>query len=228
MPHAPAASRSPKPLALVARSVAGRKIEAQEVRGAAAGAPVVLVIGCVDGDEPAGIEVVKRLRRLAPRGGVALWTVADVNPDGLRAGTRTNAHGVDLNRNFPFGWRALGVVGEPEYSGPHPLSEPETRFAYQLILGLRPRVTIWFHQPLGLVDESGGSRSIEQRFARLSGLPLRRLPDYPGAASSWQNHRLSGTTAFVVELPAGQPSAGEVRRWAAAVEGVAGLVDRGP
>ena len=83
------------------------------------------------------------------------------------------------------------------------LSEPESRTAYGLILRLRPRVTIWFHQPLGLVDESGGSLAIERSYAEDVGLPLRRLPRYHGSAASWQNARLPGSTAFVVELPGG-------------------------
>jgi protein MpaA len=62
-------------------------------------------------------------------------------------------------------------------------------------------VTVWFHQPVGVVDESGGSLHIEARFARLTGEPLRRLTRYPGSAASWQNASFPGSTAFVVELP---------------------------
>src|SRR2546421_3370489 len=75
----------------------------------------------------------------------------------------------------------------------------------QLILRLRPRVTIWFHQPFGVVDESGGSLAVEREFASLIGLPLRRLQRFPGGATYWENAHLPGTTAFVVEFPPGAP-----------------------
>ena len=78
-------------------------------------------------------------------------------------------------------------------------------------------MTIWFHQPFGLVDESGGSLAIEREFASLVGLPLRRLPRFPGGATDWQNARLRGTTAFVVELPAGSLSTAAAARYARAV-----------
>ncbi len=152
-----------------------------------------------------------------PRPESLIIVIKDLNPDGVAAGTRQNAPGVDLNRNFPYRWRPLGSPGSLQYSGPHPLSEPEARIAHSLILRTRPSVTIWFHEPLGLVDESGGSISIERRFSQLTGLPLRRLTRYRGSAAGWQNHRLPQTTAFVVELPAGRLSAGGVARYATAV-----------
>jgi protein MpaA len=133
------------------------------------------------------------------------------------AGTRQNAHGVDLNRNFSWHWRHLGRRGDQQYSGRRPLSEPESRFAYGLIRRLQPRITIWFHQPLDVVDESGGNPALERRFARLAHLPFGRLPRYPGSAASWQNRTLSGTSSFVVELPAGKLSPRRAHRLAEAV-----------
>jgi len=59
--------------------------------------------------------------------------------------------------------------------------------------------------------------AVERRFARLAGLPRRRLTRYPGSAASWQDHRFPGTSAFVVELPGGPPSRSRQRRWADAV-----------
>ena len=77
-------------------------------------------------------------------------------------------------------------------------------------------MSVWFHQPVGVVDASGGSLRVEQRFAGLLGEPVRRLPRYPGSAVGWENHVLTGTTAFVVELPRRPPGA-LLRRAVAAV-----------
>jgi protein MpaA len=189
----------------------GRPIRAIEV-GDRHGVPV-LVVGCIHGDEPAGIAVAGALARLDPHG-IDLWIVPTLNPDGLAAGTRGNAHGVDLNRNFPQRWRRLGGGYD---SGPRPLSEPETRIARALILRVRPRVTIWFHQPLNLVWAAGGDRRIERAFARASGLPYRTRPQLPGSGTTWQNARLPGTTAFAAELPPGKPTRFAGARYAQAV-----------
>jgi protein MpaA len=179
----------------------------------------VLIVGCIHGNEPAGIAIAVQLERLRPSAGIELWIVPDLNPDGVAAHTRQNARGVDLNRNFPFRWRRLGGVFE---SGPFPLSEPESSAAYRLILRVRPSISIWFHQHLSLVDESEGDRSLERRYARLVGLPTRTLKRYPGSAVGWENHRFPRATAFVVELPAGRLSEAAARRYARAVTAIAG------
>src|SRR5207245_2817823 len=123
------------------------------------------------------------------------------HPDGVVDHPRQNADGVDLNRNFPYRWTHLGRRGDQQYSGTGPLSEPESRAIAALIKRLRPTESVWFHQPVGVVDESGGSVVVEAQFAHSVGLPLRRLTRYPGSAVSWENTSFPGTTAFVVELP---------------------------
>ena len=60
-----------------------------------------------------------------------------------------------------------------------------------------------FHQPLAVVDDSQGSRRLERSFGRLAGLPLRRLTDYPGSITNWENRHFPRWTAFVTELPPG-------------------------
>jgi protein MpaA len=182
---------------VVGHSLRGRPIAAT-LKGNPGAPARVLVIGCVHGNEAAGIRVARRLIAGPPARNAAIWVVPSLNPDGVAANRRGNARGVDLNRNFPFDWQPLGGL---EYSGPQPLSEPESRAARRLILRLQPDITIWFHQPFDLVDRSGGDPLVERRFSQLVGLPLVRLKRYPGSASSWQNHALPGNTAFVVELP---------------------------
>jgi murein peptide amidase A len=198
---------------LLGRSVDSRPIVAIETGDFDAPAHI-LVVGCIHGNEPAGIAIANHLARLPPPRGIDLWIVPDLNPDGVATHTRGNAHGVDLNRNFPWRWRRLSGLFD---SGPTPLSEPESRIADELIRRARPQISIWFHQHMNLVDASGGSLTVERRFATRVGLRLARLVREPGSAVGWQNHTRPGTTAFVVELPAGELSAVAVRRYTHAV-----------
>lgn len=207
---------------LLGESVRGRAIHVWEL--GVPGEVTVLVVGCVHGDECAGVKIADRLLEGEPPSFADLWVVRSLNPDGRAAGTRGNAHGVDLNRNFPYDWKP-----SPRgryYSGPRPLSEPESRIAAALIRRIEPDVTIWFHQPLGLVDLSGGDQRTERRYARLVGLPVEQLGRYPGSASRWQNHAFPGSTAFVVELPGGPLSDARARVFAEAVLALVEPADR--
>src|SRR5579862_7119663 len=92
---------------LLGHSVLGRPIDGVELGDLGAKTRVV-VICCIHGNEDAGLAVVQQLERMRVPQGVDLWLVEDANPDGVAAGTRDNAHGVDLNRNFPWHWRPYG------------------------------------------------------------------------------------------------------------------------
>jgi protein MpaA len=199
------------------RELLGQSYEGRPIRVFHRGDPDeirVLVVGCIHGDECAGDRIARRLRSGRPRSFLDLWILPSLNPDGRAAHTRQNARGVDLNRNFPYRWRR-GPRGR-YYPGRRPASERETRVAMRLILRIEPDITIWFHQPLALVDASG-DLTIERRYARLVGLPLVYLGRLHGTATSWQKHVLQGTEAFVVELPGGALRPPRVRRFANAV-----------
>ncbi len=72
---------------------------------------------------------------------------------------------------------------------PRPFSEPESRLIARLVRRLHPAATIWYHQALDLVDlGTAGDPALVRRYARLSGLPARRLDFLPGVATRWQNH----------------------------------------
>ncbi len=214
----PATARVPSHGETIGHSVTGRALRA--VRLGAADAPTtVLVVGSIHGNEPAGRAVVRKLRTQPPPRDVQLWLIDTANPDGSARGTRWNAHGVDLNRNFPWRWTPISV--RPYYSGRLPLSEPESRALAAFAKRIRPDVSVWYHQHLRLVTDDAGDARLERLYAQRSGLPWRKIGPYTGTAIGWLNHRFRGTTSFVVELPAGALSPAAVARHAAAVRAVA-------
>jgi len=209
------AARDPtgRHVTLLGRSADGRPIVAIET-GDLDARRRTLVVGCIHGNEPAGIAIAEQLAHGRSPHELDLWIIPVLNPDGVAENTRGNGHGVDLGRNFPYRWRPLSGI---YYSGPHPLSEPESRIAERLITRVNPQLSIWFHQHLDVVDRSGGNPAVERRFASLTGMRFARLAREPGSVVGWENHRDAAATAFVVELPAGTLTPAAVRRYAHAV-----------
>jgi hypothetical protein len=205
-PAAPSATRR----IVIGRSVEGRPIVAWTF-GPDRAKRKILVVGCIHGDECAGLAITTALRGRRVAGDAQLWVVPELNPDGTAAGTRQNADGVDLNRNFPYRW---SPITDPVFdSGPHAASEPETRAAISLVRRIKPAVSIWYHQHQNLVDLSGGGdRGVARRYARVSGLRSTCLTFLTGIEGAWSNHLLPGTTSFVVELPAGPVSGAALPR----------------
>jgi protein MpaA len=201
---------------ILGRSALGRPIAVYRF-GDAAAPRRLLVVGCIHGNECAGMKVTRRLLRAGAPVGTEIWVVQNLNPDGLVRGTRQNGRGVDLNRNFGAMWKPIGRRWDPQHSGPKPWSEPETRLARALVLRIRPTVTVWFHQPQALVRAWGRSVPAARRYARLAGMPYRSLPWPNGTAPNWQNHRFPGTPSFVVELAAGGLSDAQVDRHVSAL-----------
>ena len=125
---------------MLGRSEQGRPILAWE-SGDPNAKRRVLVVGCIHGNEPAGIAIANALTHALVPAGTDVWVVPDLNPDGVAANTRQDARGVDLNRNFPHLWQPLSGTFS---SGPRALSERESRIAYDLIRRVRPTTSIWF------------------------------------------------------------------------------------
>jgi murein peptide amidase A len=198
---------------MLGRSERGRPIFALHT-GSPNGTPV-LVFGCIHGTECAGIAIAHALEHV--RTGLDLWIVPNLNPDGYAIGRRQNGRGVDLNRNWSWDWPGGGRPWDTYYPGPRPFSERETRIARNLILRLRPRAVVWYHQHMDLVWAWGQSTQAGRIYARAAGLRFYHHQNLPGTAPGWQNHHVPGTAAFVVELPAGSLSPGQVRRHVRAV-----------
>jgi protein MpaA len=178
---------------VVGTSVRGRPIVA--IHRAREGATrTVLVIGSIHGDEQAGLRVVRRLRdREHLPADLDLWLVPTVNPDGTAADRRTNAHGVDLNRNFPYKWHPSprGLT----WSGPHDLSEPESQALKALHRRLDPWLTLTFHQPLFGVGANDTSMGLVREIAAGMRLPVDEFHCTGvcyGTFTGWVNHRTDG------------------------------------
>ncbi len=174
----------------------------------------LLVFAGIHGDEPETTGVLsKALRRLAERPEHAAVVLA-ANPDGLVRGTRGNAAGVELNRNFPtLDWTPDPVahratLAEPRdvllSSGEAPGSEPETRALVALVEELEPDTVVALHAPLGCIDDPTAS-PVGRWLAERTGLPLVDGVGYPtpGSFGTWAAER--GLTVVTYELPLATP-----------------------
>jgi predicted deacylase len=196
---------------VIGHSVRGRAIRAWHLgEPGRPGAPRVLLIAGMHGNEGAPRGILTTLRDGRVIHGIDLWVVPGYNPDGLAAHTRRNAHGVDLNRNYPYQW--VDLDGNYE-SGPHAGSEPETRAMMRFLRRIRPQYILSFHQPLNSVDTDTKNPAFARRVARHLHLPRSSLTcggACHGTMTGWFNHRFRGT-ALTVEYGA-HPSRARMRR----------------
>lgn len=195
--------RAQAPDALViGRSVTGRYIVARR-QGPATAPKVLLVLGQMHGSEPAGRAVVGQVRQLPVPRGVQVWTISTMNPDGSVRGTRQNARGVDLNRNFPQGW-LKSYTSRVYYPGPVALSEPESQAMVRFLDRLRPDLVVSLHQAARSIDTGNPkTRLWAYRLAQAFNLPTRTVScDGPcaGTMTGWFNTYYAGF-AVTVELP---------------------------
>jgi predicted deacylase len=211
------AGRAANERRVIATSVEGRPIVARHY--GALDAPVqIVVIGQMHGNEPGGLSVARELSAMAIPAGVGLWLIPTVNPDGGHRHRRSNAHGVDLNRNFPQQWQRTGWGG-PFWTGTRAASEPETRGLLRFLTSVRPTAVLSFHQAYDVVDISHPrSRPAGRRLADWMGERAAVVPcqgPCHGTMTQWVDRALRAI-AITVELD-GHVSKGEARRAATAV-----------
>lgn len=187
----------------VGESVRGRTIWAYRIGEPADDprrhVPTVVLLSAMHGDEPRSRPPLLALKDGRPVVGAEIWLVPTYNPDGLAAGTRKNARGVDLNRNFPYRWADLDGRYE---SGPRPGSEPETRAVMRFLAKVRPDRILSFHQPLQGVDTDTKDAAFAKRVARTLGLPEKTFDcggTCHGTMTGWYNDRFAGS-ALTVEF----------------------------
>jgi protein MpaA len=155
----------------------------------------ILVLGGIHGDEYSAVVVAFQwLERLkGDRFQRYQWRILPcVNPDGLLAepSSRTNAHGVDLNRNFPTpDWNSLAMSywkGETRsdprrFPGKQAGSEPETHWLIEQIASYKPDAIVSIHAPLNVLDFDGPYKPP----AKLGYLRLAPIGTYPGSLGGY-------------------------------------------
>jgi protein MpaA len=184
---------------------------ALNVYGPAEGPVDLLVMAAMHGDESESTIVLSEALRSIPESALATPVILNANPDGTVLGTRGNARGVDLNRNWPTAnwtpntvpYRAHGeTVRDIELSpGAAPASEPETRALHELVTELRPTAIVSLHAPLGCIEDPD-RKPLAHWIAHEVGLPL--VPDLgyltPGSFGTWSVEQ--GINIITWELPA--------------------------
>ena len=196
----------PFPPAAYGQSVLGLPLEVWRPRGACQ----VLVFAGIHGEEPETTYALSRALRQLPELPEHAAVVLAANPDGLIRGTRGNARGVDLNRNFPArNWAPAAVTHRSTLEDPSdvllspgdaPGSEPEVRALLALIAELKPRAVVALHAPLACIDDAHDT-ALGRRLAVRTGMPLVRDVGYPtpGSFGSWGTDH--GVPVVTYEFP---------------------------
>ena len=224
-------------------SVEGRAIKAVQVPGGDDGA--VLICAGIHGVEYIATEVALGALAALREGGSTwdalrdradVWVVPSLNPDayartwsqdgdGTLPELRTNARGVDLNRNFPLpspqrpvlysfgGWRTgSDDPDNPFYRGERPLSEPESAALAGLLERVPFTASVSLHSTMGTlippcVESKADYRAYRElcrvfrraqtgtRYLRMANLWLDR---FTGELEDFQ-HATYGTWAICVE-----------------------------
>lgn len=114
-----------------------------------------------------------------------------LNPDGMQLGQRTNANGVDLNRNFPTkNWgKNLGdnATCDDEksayYGGISAGSEIETKFLINIIQEFNPKTILTLHAPYKVVNYDGPAKELAEKISTIINYPVEASIGYPTPGS---------------------------------------------
>lgn len=170
----------------------------------------VLVFAAIHGEEAESTVALSRALRQLGGPSPQCATVLALNPDGLSRGTRGNANGVDLNRNFPTSnWQAEPVCHRATLDQPRdvelspgvqPGSEPETQALLELIRRLKPETVVAIHAPLACIEDPEGGE-LAKWLAEKTELPLVDDVGYPtpGSFGTWCTENSIGVITYEIE-----------------------------
>lgn len=189
------------------RSVLGLPLEVWRP----AGACKLLIHAGIHGEEGETTVALSRALRNLTEPSPHCAVVLAANPDGLVRGTRGNANGVDLNRNFPTeDWSPDAVFHRSTLDAPRevalssgsaPGSEPETQALVRLIRELKPTTVVALHAPLACIDDAKQGE-LAAWIAEKTGLPLVADVGYPtpGSFGTWGGENGVGVVTYEFEM----------------------------
>lgn len=190
---------------VLGRSVRGQPIGALEFAppSYARPRPTAILFGAIHGDEPVSAVMLEQLaEELVERPpGRPTWIIPCLNPDGVLAGTKNNAHDVDLNRSFAAtSWRATYDAGY--FPGGAPESEPEVQALVALIERTGATRLIAVHATYRCVNWDGSGRALAEEMAARCGYPAEGDIGYPTPGSFGSKYGVDrGAEVITLEVP---------------------------
>lgn len=161
---------------------------------------ISLVIGVFHGDEPQGKFLIEEYLKKCSANNLTLQSpiarrgllfIPCLNPDGMQLGQRTNANGVDLNRNFPTkNWgknqgnnATCNDSNSAYYGGTSGGSEIETQFLIDTINEFKPNKILTLHAPYKVVNYDGPAQEWAEQISKIINYPVEASIGYPTPGS---------------------------------------------
>lgn len=149
----------------------------------------ILIVGVVHGDEPQGKYLIEEY--IKSNQNFSQLFIPCLNPDGMHLKTRTNANGVDINRNFPTkNWgenKGENATCDDEtsfyFGGKSASSEIETRFLIDTVNKYAPKLVLTLHTPYKVVNFDGDAKNIAQMISDIINYPVEESIGYPTPGS---------------------------------------------
>jgi len=193
----------PERLDVFGQSVLGKPLKAYVLGD---GANKTMIFGDFHGNERSVPDVVKCLLQYLKQHpekwpDCKIILIPYANPDGWAAGTRVNAHQVDINRNFHGTWKSVGRTAR-NYPGPRPDSEPETTAIERLVDRYHPTKIVSIHQPLHMLNWTGSpGKRLASVMHKANGYPISDDVGYatPGSFGDYCGGK--GIAIVTMELP---------------------------
>lgn len=183
------------------KTVQNREAELIEIPSNGDG-KTVLIIGVFHGDEPQGEFLIRKF--LETRKNLCknrTLIIPCLNPDGKALGTRQNANGIDLNRNFPTKNRKI-IEDKQYFGGETAASEVETRFITDILEEYKPDFILSLHAPYRVVNYDGNAEKYAKRISEITGYPVEPDIGYetPGSFGTYAGKERNIPT-ITLELP---------------------------